>query len=339
MMKLNCLIISLVATFVFGTAFARGGDLVNNGGGLAEKNVMYAFEKLDIYIQMCLKSESCKLNDSQKALLETILQNLPAEKAAKQLFFASEKKVPGSFIIDGLVRVAKTGSTVGSPIYINSDLLYTKNEANEYDPMTIPEAVAVLIHELGHHFGNYSHEELDLIGVRASLMLQHKFISTPMMPWNSEVSATVFNPNLVSSFPEVLINVGNDIIDISKEYRDEVQCVGVTIPIPILPVPDLELANKKPVASILHNVHWAKLKEKNGFFTVTITGSVSNNCVYKSNIWIRNNDSKVNITFRIRKSESKQAWVFVPGSLVVEQFKDPWWKIIRLPFNPLQNVW
>ena len=117
------------------------------------------------------------------------------------------------------------------------------------------------------------------------------------------------NPNLVSSFPDVLLNVGNDIVDISKEYRDEVQRVGVTIPIPILPIPDVELANKKPVASILHNVHWAKLKEKNGFYTVTITGSVSNNCAYKSNIWIRNNDSKVNITFRIRKSESKQAWV------------------------------
>ena len=337
MMKLRRSLIISLLTLGSLVAHARaGGDLVNNGGGIAEKNVLYAYERLDKYIKVCLQSESCKLNEQQKVVLLQILKGLPNEKAAPQLFFASESKTPGFFIIDGLIRVAKTGSTIGSPIYINSDLLYSKNEAGVYDPVSIPEAVAILIHEMGHHYGEYSHEELDLIGVRASLTLQHKFISTPMIPWTSEISASVFNENLVSSFPEVLLTVGNDVIDISDKYREAVMCVGITIPIPILPIPDLELLNKKPVASILHNVHWAKLKEKNDQLYVTITGAVSNNCVYKSNIGIRNNDSKLNISFRIRKEDGN--WKISRSSIEVEQYKDPWWKIIRLP-NLLPGSW
>lgn len=338
MMKLRRSLIFLsLFSLISITAHGRaGGDLVNNGGGIAEKNVIYAYERLDKYIQVCLKSDSCKLSDHQKVILEQILKGLPQEKAAPQLFFASESKAPGSFIIDGLVRVAKTGSTIGSPIYINSDLLYSKNEAGVYDPVSIPEAVAILIHEMGHHYGEYSHEELDLVGVRASLTLQNKFISTPMIPWTSEISASVFNANLVSSFPEVLLTVGNDVIDISDKYREAVLCVGITVPIPILPIPDIELLNKRPIASILHNVHWAKLKEKNDQLYVTITGAVSNNCVYKSNIGIRNNDSKLNISFRIRKENG--AWKISRSSIEVDQYKDPWWKIIRLP-NLLPGSW
>nr|WP_295900084.1 hypothetical protein [uncultured Bdellovibrio sp.] len=339
MTKLNALILSLIVSVSAVSANARilrGGDLVNNGGGIAEKNVFYAYEKLDKYIQICLKSDSCKLNERQRGLLQEIYDHMSLEKANKQLIFASEKNAPGSFIIDGLVRVAKTGSTVGSPIYINSDLLYTKSEAEGYDPVSIPEAVAILVHEMGHHYGNYTHEELDLLGVRVSLLLQQKFISTPLIPWNSEISATVFNPNLTTSFPEVLLNVGDDVIDISEEYKEAVACVGITVPIPILPIPDLELLNKKPQASILHNVHWSKFKEKDDTLSVMITGNVSNNCVYKTNIFIRNNDSKINITFRMVKSSTGK-WIYIKDSLGVDQYKDPWWKIIRLPLNHLQT--
>ncbi len=317
------------------TVFARGGDMVNNGGGIAEKNVLYAYEKLDKYIQLCLKSEACKLNDQQKTVLVQILSNMPKEKAGPQLFFASEKKSPGTFIIDGLVRVAKTGHEIGSPIYINSDLLYSKNETGAYDPVSIPEAVAILVHEMGHHYGNYTHEELDLIGVRASMMLQQKFISTPLIPWTSEISASVFNPNLVSSFPEVLLNVGDDVIDISRMFEETAMCYAITIPIPILPLPDLELLNKKPAGSLFHNVHWDKLSEKGDVLNVRIIGNVSNNCVYKTDIGIRNNDYKMMIGFTANKVNGK--WVIAKNSVAMNQYREPWYKIIKLPFDPLNK--
>ncbi|MDG0815174.1 hypothetical protein [Bdellovibrio svalbardensis] len=340
MIKLNQFVLSAclmaIASFSTSAAFARGGDMVNNGGGIAEKNVFYAYEKLDKYILICLNSDACKLNERQKIVLRQILATLPREKSMQQLFFSSEKKMPGTYIIDGLVRVAKTGSEVGSPIYINSDLLYSRNEANSYDPVTIPEAVAILIHEMGHHQGSYSHEELDLIGVRASMLLQQKFISTPLIPWTSEISANVLNPNVVSSFPEVLLNIGDDVLDISRMYEETAMCYAITIPIPILPLPDLELLNKKPAGSLFHNVHWDKFSEKGDTLTVRIIGNVSNNCVYKTDIGIRNNDYKMAIGFTANKINGK--WVLDRTSVEMNQYREPWYKLIKLPINPLHTL-
>lgn len=334
-MKLICHLIAIVFLGLAAgkTALARGGDLVNNGGGIAEKNIVYAYEKLDKYIQLCLKAEACKLNESQKTLLNRILLNLPQEKQSAQLLFSSERKAPGTFIIDRLVRVAKTGLSVGSPIYINSDLLYSKNEAGGYDPISLPEAVAILVHELGHHAGNHTHEDLDLLGVRVSMLLQQKFILTPLIPWNSEVSASVLNSGAPSSYPEILLNVGDDIFDISKLYEQSVRCYALTIPIPVLPIRDVQLNDKKPAGSLLHNVHWDRLSEKSGVLRARIIGNVSNNCVFKSDIWLRNNDYKLKIDFKAVKVNGK--YRIDKESIEMEQYREPWYKIIRLPLNPL----
>ncbi|MBO9667555.1 MAG: hypothetical protein J7501_12170 [Bdellovibrio sp.] len=314
-------------------AFAWGGDVVNNGGGIAEKNVIYAYEKLDKYLKTCLKSDLCKLNSQQRYMLAQISGGLNQEYKSNQLRFASESRTPGFFMIDGLVRVAKTGNAIGSAIYINSDLLYTKTESGEYEAMTIPEAVAVLIHELGHHYSNASHEELDLLGVRVSLMLQLKVSTTPLIPWSSAISANVISGLSLNDYPEVILNVGESMIDISKQYADVVMCHRMAIPIPILPIPDIELGARKPAGSMLYNVHWDKLEENNGKMKVRMEANVSNNCIYRTNVGIRNNDYKLSISFTANQIMGK--WVYDPTSLVINQYRDPWYKIIKLSLNPL----
>jgi hypothetical protein len=327
--KLSYLVLGSLISFTGAVAFA-GGGFVNNGGGIAEKNVLYAYEKLDTYIQLCLSTNACKLSREQGSLLLQIYRALPLERHSKQLFFSSEKKTPGFFMIDGNVRVAKTGDAIGSPIYINSDLLYTKGYGDSYDPVTIPEAVAILIHEMGHHQGFHSHEELDLLGVRVSLLLQQKFIYTPLIPWSpNEISASVLNANMTDGFPQVLLNVGDEILDVSNIYAHEVHCEVFTLPIPILPIPDLELITKTPRGSLFHNLHWEKIKDKPDYLTVQITGNVSNNCQYKNDVGIRNNNFQMTISFRINKVGNK--WVTDKNSITMNQFKDPWWKLIRLP--------
>jgi hypothetical protein len=331
-MKCSRIFLFLTATLMSATLWARGGggDFVNNGGGIAEKNVFYAYEKIDKYIQTCLKSDACKLNEQQKVILQQIANGLPQEKQVQQqLVFASEKKNPGTFMIDGLVRVAKTGSAVGSPIYINVDLLYTKTETGDYAPMSIAEAVAVLVHEFGHHYGNYTHEELDLIGVRVSLLLQQKVVNTPMIPWNSSVSASVFNADMLQSFPQVLLTVGNDVIDLSSIYQREVHCEVLTLPIPIGPLPDIELITKTPKGSVFHNIHWEKMKERGDYYDVKITGNVSNTCEYKNQSGLRNNNFQLSISFRINKVNG--LLIYDPSTLEMNQFKNPWWKLIRFP--------
>ncbi len=327
MLKLSNLL-ACILLLITSSASARGGDLVNNGGGLAEKNVFYAYTKLDTYIKACLESPVCKVSDSQKLILMKILDSLPKELATPaQLIFASEKKTPGTFILDGNVRIAKTGNLVGSPIFLNVDLLYTKDQSGMTEAATIPEAVAILIHELGHHHGGYSHEELDLLGVNVSLFLQRKLIVTPMIPWESEISASVFNPKSITAFPEVLLYVGNDIIDLSPLYKKIVQCDVLKIPIPILPIDDISLIQSAPLASTLYNLHWNKIKEKNDSLELEILGNVSNMCVLKSMNKIRNNDFKLSIKVTVRKVND--IWVYDPQTLNLDQFSSPWYKLIK----------
>ena len=307
----------------------RGGDLVNNGGGIAEKNVLYAYEKLDVYLKLCLNSNACKLTLDQKKIVEQIYKSLGEEKQNRnQIEFLSEKAKPNSFILEGQVRVARTGSRVGSVIMINTDLLYSQI-GNTYTAVSIPEAVAILVHELGHHYGKYTHDELDLIGVRVSMLMQQKMINTPLLPWNAIVSASVFNADAFVGFPQVILSVGDEVIDISKIYEDSVHCQVLTLPIPILPIPDLQLLTKTPVGSLLHNVHWEKIKDGDDVLKVQIRANVSNNCLYKNDVKYRNNNFQLSIEFNVTKTDMK--WKYDPSSLKLNQFKTPWWKLIRLP--------
>lgn len=308
--------------------FVGGGDLVNNGGGVAEKNVYYAYENMQRYLQLCLASSTCKLTNDQQALVRRIQASLPQERNGSQLIFASEKKAPGTFMIDGQVRVAKTGSRIGSPIYINVDLLYSKT-TDGYEAMTIPEAVAVLVHEFGHHQGNFPHIELDIIGVRISQLIQQKTINTPLLPWSSFISASVLMSTALEDYPQLLLTVGDDVIDLSAEYKKSVYCEVFTIPIPIVPLPDLELVTKEPMGSILHNIHWDKVKQSENELVVKIVGNVSNVCLHKNNLELRNNNYLMSIKFKVNKVQG--SWKYDPNTLELDQFRDPWWKLIRLP--------
>lgn len=328
----NYFLSSLTALAIgFGSLSAHaGGDFVNNGGGLAEKNILYAYLQIGTYIEMCLKMTSCKLDDRQRGILTQIYNGLPQEKKnTQQIIFDSETKHPGTFIIDGLLKVAKTGSVPGSPIYINVDLLYSKDELGMDQAVTLEESVAILVHEFGHHYGTYTCPELDLLGVRTSMAMQQRMTTTPLIPWTSEISASVINHNFLNSFPEVLLTVGGDIINISDVYQQSVQCIGLTIPIPVIPLPDVGLDKKKPLGSLFDNVHWDKLKENATSMNVRIVGNVSNQCKDKTNALVRDNDYKLSINFTIQKVNDH--WVYDPKTLTMNQFKDPWWKILRLP--------
>ncbi len=329
MKKLKCLLSVAMLIMIYHTTWAKGGDLVNNGGGLAEKNVIYAYEKLGSYLKLCLDSETCKLNSSQKILLQKILKGLAEEKASQQLSFVSEQKQPGFFLLDGNIRIAKTGSEIGSKIFVNIDMLYTKNKSGLYDACTIPEATAILVHELGHHYGDYTHDELDFLGVRVSLLLQSKMLSTPLVPWKSDISLDVFNRDEVGQFPEVLLYVGNDVIDLSSFYQNAVICEGFKVPIPVLPIPDIPLVTSAAKGSIFHNLHWEKIKDRDTRLDIQITGNVSNRCKSKSSTEIRNNSSQLTIKFKVNKMD--QSWVYDASSLTMRQFEDPWWKIIKIP--------
>lgn len=315
------------------STISLGGDLVNNGGGIAEKNIIFAYQKLDGFIKLCLTSDFCKIDKAQRAILEQIAAGLSEERQnPEQIQFASEKNQKGFFIIDGEVKVAKTGNTIRSPIYINVDLIYTQNEMGYYIPASISDAVAILVHELGHHYGNYSHTDLDLIGVRVALMLQHKTYNTPLLPWSQQISATIINPNVDETFPDILLYIEDQVTDISSQFENAVNCPKFIIPIPLLPVPDIQVPGKKPLGILVHNVYWDKIKTSKDKKTteLSINGDLSLKCkadADKENL--RSQDYRMQIDFSATMDENGK-WILVPDSLKLQQTRDTWWKILKL---------
>lgn len=303
---------------IFSNLAFAGGDLVNNGGGIAEKNILYSYQKLGSYIKLCLDTQSCKIDKEQRQILEQILAGLTSEQQnSEQIKFVSEKSTPGFFILDGEMKVAKTGSQIGSPIYINTDLIYTQNELGFSIPVSISEATAILIHELGHHYGSHSHTTLDLVAVRVALMLQQKTYNTPLLPWSQQISAIIINPDVDSAYPEILLYIEDQVLDLSKKFFETVFCPKFSIPLPF--VPDIPISTQKPISTLAHNVHWSKLSVQGDTATLAISADLAHKCKDTDDKTNRSHDFLFKIEFSVTRENSK--WRLNEDSVQVKQDK------------------
>lgn len=143
----------VIAVLVLLTSISFAGDGAH-GGGLGEKNLVFAFFSLEQNISDCLNSTICRMDNNETQLLRKILETLNSKRETiSQLVFKSEKAEPGFFVLFGQVKSAKTGSAIGSKIYINTDHLYRLNATGFTSPITVMEGVTLLVHELSHHHG------------------------------------------------------------------------------------------------------------------------------------------------------------------------------------------
>lgn len=326
-LRVQSLVLFILLTCFSAQAWRFGGDDVGNGGGLAEKNILHALTNLDFYSKLCLDGDSCKLSAKERGILSDILRSLPKAKENVDLIvFASEARTPGTFIIDGEPKVARTGRTVGHPIYINIDMIYSLNKMNKLEPISLAQAVAILIHELGHHVSKASHMELDLLGTKVSMLLQSRIQSTPLLPWSQSVEATIVQGDEVASFPQILLTIGDEIWDLSETFREAVSCPVFTLPIPLLPFPDLQFGKKPPIGVIYHNVHWEKGAQNEGAGSYRIAGNLTHVCPTGSNEMSLVNSFRVKIDFKTVMSAEKPA--LDTKSLRVEQTYEPWYKLV-----------
>ena len=322
----------LVACFGLSAhAILFGGDYVGNGGGLAEKNFLVAWENMEDYAQPCLTTDLCKLDDTQRSLLQKILAAMPQERMnPNPLIFQSEKQNPGTFILDCALKVAKTGSKIGDPIYVNTDLIYTTNSFGNSQATSVPMALAILIHEVGHHISSATHAELDLLGVRVSLVLQDRIQTTPLLPWNSQISAMIIQPTALQSFPQILLTVGDSVVNISEQFRLAVYCPRFDIPIPILPFPDLQFGRTPPDGSMFHNVHWDKTSRDGDSGDFVILGNLTNICSRLS-LLVGVNSFKARIKFTVKPAGLDGKPQLDTSSISIDESYEPWYKIINLP--------
>lgn len=165
-MKFLLLWLALVPSAFAGNESGGGGDHVNNGGGLAEQNFLYAYDNLDNWLETCREVQNtCRLGAKESAILGKIQFELRQVRKEPGLIFKSGRLNPGLFETDehGKVRVAVTGSRAGDPIYLNLDLIY-HDAAGSEAAIDVYGAVAILVHELGHHAGEEDHLFLDVLG-------------------------------------------------------------------------------------------------------------------------------------------------------------------------------
>ncbi|MGZ3788237.1 MAG: hypothetical protein ACXVLQ_06915 [Bacteriovorax sp.] len=324
-------IIGILSTHEFAWA---GGDLVNNGGGLAERNVLFAYNNLEFSLRLCVDAPTCRLSSSEHNLLKEIYDHLSEERAnLAQIKFISEKKYPGTFIIDGEMKAAVTGSTIGSEIRINTDLLYTEKTKNEWEALSVHEAIAMLVHELGHHYGSFTHTELDLLGLKVSEHLNKSTYQTPLLPNGSPVSAVFINGDAGTSFPEVLLYGYQQMFNLSDLLKKEVGCQMLGLPIRIGPIPPIQFPIHKPKAFQVNNVYWSEIPRSNkGRFK--IKGSLTNYCDNQVLDLKLNRDYKFEISFTINRTNVKDLsnWVIDEKSIKINQIQEPWIRILEV--NP-----
>ena len=265
-----------------------GGDLVNNGGGLAEKIMLFTFEKMDSYLTTCLSSVSCQLDAKQTVVLKSIINGLPSEKLNPNLLqFVSEARYPGFFMINSEIKVAKTGSQPGSPIYINTDMLYTVDYSGFKVPIGMPEMLAILIHELGHHYGPESHEFLDLLGVRVGMFIAQQSYITPELPWLRDVSISVINVSKDAiGFPEMVLFLGDESVNLSEEIKKQGACLFKHYP-----AADLEIM--RPVGTYIYNLHWATARPGGGSPELTMVANVTHWCRYATQYKVQRQEHAV----------------------------------------------
>jgi hypothetical protein len=226
--KLFSLILTLVTTILCSRTL-RAQDTVGNGGDLPQLNFHFAYDSLDRYLEECLVSTDCTLQASEKKLMQKIYQSLSQEKeTAQQLRFRSEQADPGFFNIEGEVKVAKTGNNIGDLIFINSDYISHVDEDGNYQPITVPQASALLLHELGHHqgIGHTEPEEqlLNAVGSKVAMNLMGSYQRVEAGFVATNLVASDVNFHAKRRDPQLWVSDGIKMQSLTRAAREQLRC-------------------------------------------------------------------------------------------------------------------
>lgn len=145
----------------------------------------------------------------------------------KPLVFTSETQAPGTFAAVGTHRVAVTGNHVGDLIQINDD---------ELAAFGYFDALAILTHEFGHHFGYTDNQErvLDIFGAKLkTYLLKTSEIVTLGRYQQPQMGVIIINgPTLALTETlgsELLIYDSEGIYDARDELNQNMPCpIGLT---------------------------------------------------------------------------------------------------------------
>jgi len=245
----------------------RGGDIIGNGGGIVESQFEFAYQNLYKYIQEYLITNRPLMDINDYVALASIanIRNQMNVSDFALIFIDEENGLFDNTDIPH--RTAMTGNYPGAPILINRSQLYDpiSGKALLYQE----DAVAILIHEIGHQAGIENHSYLDQLGNYVKSFIVDKTMRISKELDNNEiVSFIVKNPIEESLLYEAQIVTSTKIYDV-KEYVDR----------------DLKCPEGMRLHDIvLWNLHWLRSKSDNdvhvGLWTDILCEEIESESLY-----------------------------------------------------------
>lgn len=235
----------------------------------ADSNFIFSYNNLDKFIGLCLTDSECDLDASQKDLLQAIASAIPEErKNTTQLVFVSAKERPGFFVLDGQIKVAKTYDDIGSSIYVNTDMI---------KGLEVVDAVAILIHELGHHHKIKDETVLDLLGLKVAFYYQQKYLQETYHELIPGLKVSAYNYWLKKTFTNVFDTNAHFDLVIADENRMEVLTDRLKSFNCSESIPDGSYCDNRPVllSSNVQNLLWHDPQ--------SLIGNVTFNCICSDN--------------------------------------------------------
>lgn len=287
-----------------------GGDIIGNGGGIAEQDFRFAFRRVSTVIGACLESPFCPISDTEIALLSKIKKISETNSTNKdRLIFLSESEYPGFFrdSNDSQIRIAKTASLLGAPIFVNLDMLYGSGQSI----LSFPAIISVLVHELGHQAKVKSHSVLDELGTRLREFLLKDTSSIEQMVVTETLKVSYYNLQEANRFSEMMFHYKKELYSLKDELIRETTC-------------DEEGA--VAIGFKISNLHWTRrIDLTRGLFQVPLKAWLKIYCLDLSSsaIWVKDTDLKVELLFK-----SKQGSAFLESYRVLvgtmkQDFLDP----------------
>lgn len=258
-----------------------GGDIIGNGGGSAEQEFRYAYRRLSNIISSCSSSLFCPFVGKELERLKKIGKVSRKFIGSKdRLIFLSESEYPGFFedSLDAKVRIAKTASIEGAPIFINLDLVYKEKKASiGYSTM-----ISILVHEIGHQIGIESHSVLDDMGAKLRDYLNQDKHTSTFTHEKGTAKVQVYNLKKVDHYAEVFFSYNFEIIPLTSKIRSRISC---------------QRENSTPIGFEISNTHWERLRAERGVFVLEYKSWLKVHCLDLSNsaIWEEDRDLSMDI--------------------------------------------
>lgn len=271
----NIIIANLLIFTIFSIQKVTAGDEANNGGGSSEKTFLYVLDNLDKIIPLAIKQGVTSFSRTELKILKDIKKIVPdVRKQQESLIFISEKQNPGTFLIDGSYKVAKTSLNKIAPIYINTDLIYQKDRNGNIQSISFSMVVSILIHEIGHLAGELDHNKLDIIGNKVASFASSISQKVSLDHHNPDIFALTFNYQTNEMLPDLFLSTRYKTHSLRDEIYKSVSCWN----------------DKKPVSYWLDNLHWGSQVYHIGIFE---DDSSSQELKMRLNLVCPNNEKKV----------------------------------------------